>query len=214
MKFPVQLVLAALALASGCGRQQLTLPDDPIERAATCGVIETATARVHGGGAVGKPLTAETQGRILHYALLAASADKSYDSAIASAVVKRLPIIADKVTAGDWQKLRAPCAAAYPLVAKVPSSLPNDPLTAALGCDELATFMQTALARQNYAFASTLEGYDDLNRALDRRIAPLFVKRGIMSLPARLAQRIKALAAIVERGAPAPTIKLCAARYG
>jgi hypothetical protein len=214
MKFPVLPVLAALVLVAGCARQAMTLTDDPIERAETCGVIETAAAREQGGAAVGKPLTPETQGRILHYALLAASADKSYDSAIASAVVKRLPIIADSVTAGDWQKLRAPCAAAYPLVAKLPGSLPSDPLTAALGCDELATFMQTALARQSYAFASTLDEYDRLNRALDRRIAPLFIKSGIMSLPARLAQRNKALAAIVERGSPVPTLKLCTARYG
>ena len=55
--------------------------------AATCGVIETATAREQAGAAVAKPLTAETQGRILHYALLAASAGKSYDASIAAAVV-------------------------------------------------------------------------------------------------------------------------------
>ena len=214
MKFPVLPILAALVLAAGCGRQAMTLPDDPIERAATCGVVETAAARQQDGAAVGKPLTVETQGRILHYALLVASADKAYDSAIASAVVKRMPAIADSVTAGDWQKLQAPCAAAYPAVARTQVALPADPLAAALGCDELATFMRTALARQNYAFATTLDSYDKLNRALDQRIAPLFSSRGIMALPARLAQRNKALAAIVERGSPVPMLELCSARYG
>jgi hypothetical protein len=214
MKFPVPAVLVALILAAGCARQTMTLPDDPVGRAATCGVIETEVARAQGGEGINKPLAVETQGRILHYALLAASAGKSYDASIAAAVVKRLPAIADAVTADDWQKLRAPCAAAFPAVAKTATSLPSDPLTAALGCDELATFMRTALARQSYAFGSTLDQYDRLNRALDQRIAVLFSKRGIMALAARLAQRNKALAAIVEHGSPVPMLKLCTAHYG
>jgi hypothetical protein len=86
-------------------------------------------------------------------------------------------------------------------------------MTAALGCDELATFMRTALTRQDYAFDKQLEAYDRLNRALDQPVAVLFVNRGIMALPARLARRNKALAAIVELGSPVPMLKLCMARY-
>lgn len=213
MKNALLPILIALIAAAGCGRQTSRLPDDPVERAATCAVVETAKARDQSGVAVDKPLSVETQGRILHYALLAASAGKSYDASVAAAVVKRLPEIADSVTAGDWETLEAPCAAAYPAVASQPRSLPADPLTAALGCDELATFMRTALARQSYAFASTLDDYDKLNRALDQPVAVLFTRRGIMALPARLAERNKAMATIVERGSPVPTLKLCAARY-
>jgi hypothetical protein len=207
-------LLLVLLAAVGCGPKAMTLPDDPVEQAATCGVIETAAAREQGGAAVAKPLTAEAQGRILHYALLAASTGKSYDASIAAAVVKRLPLIADDVTAGDWQKLKAPCAAAFPAVARIPVSLPDDTMTAVLGCDELATFMRTALARQAYAFGPTLDDYQKLNRALDQPSAVPFVKRGIMALPARLAQRNRALAAIVQLGSPVPMLKLCTARYG
>ncbi len=206
-------LLPLLLVAGGCGKTAMTLVQDPIERAATCAVVETAAARDQSGADFNKPLSLETQGRILHYPLLAASAGKTYDSAIASAVVKRMPAIADSVTGGDWQKLEAPCAAAYPAVTATKPSLPPDRLTAALGCDELATFMHTALAQQSYAFGSTLDSYDRLNRALDQRIAVLFTHRGIMKLPARLAQRNKALAAIVERGSPVPMLKLCSARY-
>jgi hypothetical protein len=208
------LLLPVILAAAGCGPKTLTLPEDPIERAATCGVIETASAREKSREPVGKPLPVEEQGRILHYALLAASAGKSYDASIASAVVKRQAAIADAVTAGDWQTLRAPCAAAFPAVATIPTSLPRDPMTATLGCDELATFMRTALARQSYAFGRELEDYQKLNRALDQPAAVLFVRRGIMKLPARLAERNKALGAIVAAGSPVPMLELCAARYG
>jgi hypothetical protein len=201
-----------LLAAVGCGPRTMTLSEDPIERAATCGVIE-ASARAQSGAETGGPPTVETQGRILHYALLAASAGKSYEASIAAAVVKRQTAIADGVTAGDWQKLEAPCAAAFPAAARIPTALPGDPLTAVLGCDELATFMQTALERQSYAFGPALDEYQKLNRALDQRSAVLFVKRGIMKLPARLAQRNKALAAIVQLGSPVPMLELCMARY-
>lgn len=208
------LLLPLLLAAAGCGPRMLALPEEPIERAATCGVIETATAREKSTEAVGKPLDVETQGRILHYALLAASAGRSYDASIAAAVVRQQAAIADDVTAGEWQTLQAPCAAAFPAVAKTPTSLPRDPMTATLGCDELATFMRTALARQSYAFGHTLDEYQKLNRALDQPAAVQFLRHGIMKLPARLARRNDALAAIVRLGSPVPMLKLCSARYG
>jgi hypothetical protein len=207
------LALPALLVAGGCGKTPMTLAQDPVERAATCGVVETAAARDQSGNEFSKPLSLETQGRILHYPLLAASADKAYDAAIASAVVKRMSALADSVTGGEWRTLRLSCAAAFPEVAKTPTSLPADAMTAALGCDELATFMRTALTRQTYVFDKQLDVYDRLNRALDQRIAVLFVSRGIMALPARLARRNKALAAIVKLGSPVPMLKLCTARY-
>jgi len=214
MRSVALLALPVLLIAVGCGPKTLVLPEDPVERAATCGVIEAATARDSSGDPVGKPLPLETQGRILHYALLAASAGKGYDASIAVAVVKQQTAMADRVTAGKWQALRAPCAAAFPAVAKTPTSLPGDAMTATLGCDELATFMRTALARQSYAFNDTLEDYRTLNRVLDQPSAVLFVRRGIMKLPARLAERNKALARIVKLGSPVPMLKLCTARYG
>ena len=214
MRFAALSVLSAALVAAGWGHQAESLPTNPVDRAATCAAVEAAKAREQIGGAGDKPLALETQGRILHYALLQASTGRTYESAVAAAVVKRMPAIADSVTGGDWQKLEAPCAAAYPAVAATRASLPGDRLAAALGCDELASFMLTALAPQSYAFGRTLDSYERLNRALDQRIAVLFVDRGIMALPARLAERNKALAAIVERGSPIATLSLCMQRYG
>jgi hypothetical protein len=176
-------------------------------------VVETAAARGEEAAGEAKTLPLETQGRILHYALLAASAGKSYDASVAAAVVKRQQAIADGITAGKWQALKAPCAEAFPAVAKRPTSLPDDPMTSVLGCDELATFMRTALARQSYAFGPALDAYQRLNRALDQRSAVLFIKHGINALPARLARRNKELAAIVQLGSPVAMLKLCGARY-
>ena len=78
------LLAISLMLLAGCGKKSLALPTDPIERAATCGVIAAATLRTAAG--VKGDLSPEDQGRIFHYPLLAASESGSYEAEKAGAV--------------------------------------------------------------------------------------------------------------------------------
>ncbi len=82
--------VSAAALLAGCGGPKaLTLPEDPIDRAATCGVVAAAEARA-GSPDIKAALPFEAQGRILHHALVAASEGGSFSGQKASAVSKRM----------------------------------------------------------------------------------------------------------------------------
>src|SRR5262245_39389542 len=77
MKFP--LILALALLLPGCGPKALSLPEDPIDRAASCGVVAAVQARAATAD-VKASLPFDSQGHILHYALLAASEGGSYEA--------------------------------------------------------------------------------------------------------------------------------------
>ena len=207
------VLIAALALG-GCGPQTLTLPADPIEQAATCGVVSAAAAR-EAGGDIAKPLSIEASGRILHHALLAASAGPSFESDKAAAVVERMAALGDSVTGGKWQALVAPCNAAFPItVSTAAPTLPVDTLDAQLGCTALGGWLSKALASQDEAYGTQLLAYRQLGTSLEPRVDRALSGRGIASDDARKAARDKALAAIAKSGSPVRVMTACEAKYG
>jgi hypothetical protein len=205
--------LLGLVLA-GCGQKQLALPADPIDRAATCGVVAAAAARA-GVADIKAPLPFEQQGRIMHYAMLAASEGKAFDTSRAAAVVKRMPELEGGITGGKWETLVQPCAEAYPATqATGPVTLPADPLQAETSCYALATFLARALGAQDVAYGDRLTEYGSMNRALDPKIGAALARRGIDSKSERAAEmRAEALAKVVKLGPPMTVMARCLEKY-
>lgn len=214
MRNEIFLLAAGALVLAGCGPKTLALPADPIEQAATCGVVAAAAAR-EAGGDIAKPLAIEASGRILHHALLAASTGASFESDKAAAVTERMAVLGDSVTGGKWQALVAPCNAAFPVAASTaPPALPADPLDAQLGCTALGGWLSRALASQDAAYGDQLFAYRQLGTALEPRVDRALSARGIESDDARKAARDKALAAIAKAGSPVPVMAACEAKYG
>lgn len=201
---------AALALA-GCGARTHELPDDPIERAATCGVITAAAAR--GATGVKGELSAEAQGRIFHYPLLAGSQGERFDDAAADAVFKRMPAIFDQVVKGKWREGIPRCATAYPATQVTHPELPPAPLDRALQCYMLTDFMRKGLAGQGPSYAEAAAGYGGLSTRLDGIVAALLRGAGIRNGDTLQARRKAALAAAAKLGQPATVIAVCKAKY-
>lgn len=205
------LVCLPLLLA-GCGPKPLTLPEDPIRRAATCGVVAAAAARQ--GADVKAKLPFEAQAKILHYALLEGAAGATFDKARAATVANTMSTVGDTVTAGEWQALQGPCDQAYPAAARNEArALPDDRLIARLGCDGLAAFMTTALREDESAYAERLRALAALQRAIDDTVGPALRARGIgagQSIEARDA----AMARLIRLGPPAKVLDACVAAFG
>lgn len=205
--------LLGLVLA-GCGQKELTLPADPVDRAATCGVVTAAAARA-GVADIKAPLPFEQQGRIMHYAMLAASEGKAFDSARAAAVVNRMSELESGITGGKWETLVQPCAEAYPATQATGAvTLPADALQAETGCYALATFLTKALGAQDAAYGDRLAEYGGMNRALDPKIGAALARRGINSKSERAAaMRAEALARMVKLGPPMSVMARCVEKY-
>lgn len=206
---PVALALAALP---GCGPKALALPDDPVQRAATCGVVAAASARQ--GSDVKAKLGFEDQSRILHYALIEGSSQGSFDKTRAATVANTMPGLGESVTGAKWEELKGPCAAAYPATAKTDvGALPKDRLTAQLGCDGLAQFMTSALREDEASYIDRIRALDDMQRGIDAKIGPLLSARGI-SPERSIAVRDEAVAQLVRLGPPHLVLDRCVADFG
>lgn len=109
-------------------------------------MAEAAQARVDTPDIV-MPLPVEAQGRILRYAVLTGVEGDSFSMDRASQVVQRMPKEAETLLDGNrWKKVLEPCAAAFPaLPAGVSVKLPDEPLTAGMGCDMMRQFVGKAL---------------------------------------------------------------------
>ncbi|OHT21912.1 MULTISPECIES: hypothetical protein [Edaphosphingomonas] len=207
-------VLMGLAL-SGCGPKALTLPDDPIDRAATCGVVAALGARAAGGGNVAAALPFDRQAGIMHYALLAGAEGKSFDQSRAAAVAARMPQLEAGISAGKWQDLAPACAAAYPQTqepAGGPIDLPQDALRAETGCYALGAFLNKTLGGPTSAYKDRLAEFTPMNRALDAKIGAGIAARGLKP-DAAVALRSEALATMVKLGPPAGVMASCVARF-
>lgn len=206
-------VLAGLVLA-GCGQKELALPDDPVDRAATCGVVAAAAARARTTN-IAAPLPFEEQGRIIHYAMLAASEGDAFDASRAAAVVARMPQLEGGITGGKWETLRQPCAEAYPQTAlSGPVTLPADTQQAQTGCYAMAVFLTKALGAQDAAYGDRLAEYGGMNRALDQKIGAALARRGIDSKSERAgALRAQALAGLVRLGPPMTVMNACVEKF-
>jgi hypothetical protein len=202
----------AATVLSGCSERTPKLPADPVDRAATCGLIAAATEREAAG--VKGELSADAQGRIFHYPLLAASQGASFDDARANAVFKRMPELFDNVIQGKWQALRPACAAAYPATEVAHPTLPARPLDSMLQCYVTVEIMRKALGNQGAAYTEAVTGYGVLATRIDAKVSPALARAGIKGGNALRDRRAKALAAAAKLGQPPAVIQACAKKYG
>jgi hypothetical protein len=202
-----------LLALSGCGPRAAELPADPVQKAATCGVVAAANARRTSGNVEAK-LTIEQQGSILHHALLAGAESGSFDQSRAAAVVNAMPGLGDKVTSGKWEPLVAQCQAAYPATkAAGPVELPADPLRAQAGCQELGGFITNALRASEADFPDRMRAYDAMRRGLDAKLGATARARGLSQVQADDA-RNRAMAELIRLGPPTAVLDACVERFG
>jgi hypothetical protein len=204
--------LAAAILAS-CGPKTLALPADPVDRAATCGVVAASEARSATPN-VNAPLSLAAQGRIIHHALLAGAEGGEFSADKAAAVSRRMNELQETITEGKWKELKQPCQQAYPDAARSDVTLPGDRFDAQLGCDELADFMTTALASQEMQYGNELGEYHALQATLDQLLGPGLRSRAGRALADQMEARRKALAEIARAGSPVAVMGQCVARFG
>lgn len=203
-----------LALA-GCGREAATLPADPIERAATCGAVAAAAARVgQTPDQVARPLPLESQGRILHHALLGGFEGDAFAQDRVAAVVERMPVVGEALGEKAVEELSAPCAAAYPQTATTTITLPENALDAQLSCYTLAAFLGRALGAQGDAYIDQLADYQAMRTKLDPRIGARLTARGDTSAEDQADGRAERLGAAARLGSPTAVMAACLKRYG
>jgi hypothetical protein len=213
MEFRVaRTIIAACGLVlASCGPPALVLPDEPVDRAATCGSVTAASAR--SGTAVGGPLSLEAIGKVLHYPMLAGSAGGSFSSEVAAAVQTRMSELQDSIGEGKWQDLIPACSAAFPAAAINKVTLPTDRFAAQLGCDELGDFLLSSLeALEEYL---NVVGEDrQLTNKLEMPVAAGLRSRAGADPAARQEERHKALATMAKAGPPVAVMRACLARFG
>jgi hypothetical protein len=206
-------VAVAFALASCGGPKALTLPADPVDRAATCGIVAAAEARSGATADFNQSLPIAAQGRIVHYALLGASADGHFSAETANAISHRMSALQAEVTNGKWQDLAPACRAAFP-AASAEAGLPDDRLDAQLGCSELAQFTATALEADKAHYGPQLAEYRRLRTRLSDRLGPALRGRAGPDLTAQRKAGDKALAGIAQHGSPVAVLDLCLKKFG
>lgn len=212
MKSALIALLPVTAALAGCGGGGGTLPEAAAQRAATCGVVAANRARATITD-IKAPLSAAQQGEVLRPALLYGSQGDEFSRDKVAEVVDAMPALGESVSEADIEKLAPQCAQAYP-APPAPVKLPDDPLIAAMGCDQLSDFMRQALGGVNAAsYKDNFDAYFALNQALDKRLGPLLAQRGIRGVEASEAEGRKAMAAIVKLGEPTAVLDECSARY-
>jgi hypothetical protein len=206
------LLIVSILLLASCGPKTLTLPDQPVDRAATCGVIAANSARLATHD-IQAALPFEAMGRIIHYPLLAGSSGGSFSSDVAAQVQARMTELQDGISEGKWQELVPACRAAFPATAVEQVELPGDRLDAQLGCVELGDFMRSALEEQA-DYANELGEYRKLGMKLEATLTTGLGSRVGSNLRARQEERRKALATIAKAGPPVAVLRECLARFG
>lgn len=206
------LPAAALLALAACGPKSLALPEQPIDRAATCGIVAAAKARQ--GTAIKSELSFEAQAGILHYPLIAGAEGAEFSAETASDVAKRMKALQERVIAGKWQELEPACRAAYPDTAKTDVTLPEDVFEAQLGCDSLGDFMDNALGAQGTQYVNELAAYGELARKLDAALGSSMAARVGSDLAAQQKARREVLAKMTKAGPPAAVMRQCIARFG
>ncbi|UAK25983.1 hypothetical protein [Sphingomonas nostoxanthinifaciens] len=211
-RWAAALPVTAALLLGGCGEKTPTLSEDPIEQAASCGVIAAAAERQAAGIKGDLPVAA--QERIFHYPLLAGSAGPSFDAAKADAVFKRMPKLFDTVVKGKWQTLQPTCATAFPATQIKTPTLPDAKLDGLLQCYVLVDFMRKALGGQGASYAEAANKYGVLGEKLDAKLSPALAKIGVKNGDALQAKRAEGLAAAAKLGPPPAVIDACEAKFG
>lgn len=213
MKIAPAAAAAAALLLSACGPKALTLPEQPVDRAATCGVVAATEARAATPD-IQQPLPFTAQLGILHYALLAGSDGDEFSAETATAVNRRMSDLQENITGGEWQPLVSACAAAFPATQRTDVTLPPDNFEAQLVCDELGDFIATALMSQEADYASQLGDYRDMARNLDESLGASMPARIGSGLAAQQKARRAALADAAKLGQPVAVMRQCVERFG
>jgi hypothetical protein len=202
---------AALLLA-GCGPKSLALPADPVDRAATCGVVAAASARTQVAD-IKAPLPLAAQGKIVHYALLAASTGETFEAETANRVNQRMRALQESITGGKWQELAPACDVAFPAAGKTEVALPEARLDAQLACEELAEFASVALEGEEVHYGNELAAYRRMRSELNDALGPGLRARAGSGLEAQARERKRALAAAAKLGSPTAVLDKCAERF-
>ena len=205
------LPLGAAMLLAGCGEKTPSLPTDPLDQAATCGVVAAASER-EAAGARGD-LPAEAQERILHYAMLYASTGNALDQDKVNAVSKRMPDLFDRTIQGKWQALRPACASAFPAAQVTQPTLPAKPLDSMLQCYVLTDFLRKVLTDQGSAYGTAANAYGTFKDKLDPKLSPLLRAAGLRNVGALQQKKMQALAAATKLGQPPAVIAACEKKY-
>jgi hypothetical protein len=206
------LLFATACSLWACGPKALELPEQPVDRAATCGIVAAAQARA-GTADIKADLSFDAMGRILQYTLLGGSKDGAFDAELGGAVQKRMSELQDQVTGGKWQDLAPACRTAFPATAITDVKLPADRFEAQLGCYELDDYVRSALHEQA-AYDDELSKLQPLREKLDGIIGTGLRGRVGGDFDAQQQERHKALATIAESGPPALVLRQCADRFG
>ena len=202
--------MAALLLA-GCGKKTAELPTDPVELAATCGVVAAASERETAG--FKGDLSADAQGRILHYAMLYASESGSLETDKVNAVSKRMPALFDNTIKGKWQTLRPGCASAFPATQVTEPTLPGKPVDSMLECYVMTDFLRKALSAQGASYAQAATRYGVLTGKLDVEMSPALRAAGLRNGDALTSRKAEALASATKLGQPPALVSACEKKY-
>lgn len=205
------LFVSACSLGA-CGPKALELPEQPVDRAATCGVVAAAEARA-GTKDVKAELPFEAMGHILQYTLLGGSADGTFSPDAAANVQKRMSELQGEITGGKWQDLAPACRAAFPATAISEVKLPADGVEAQVGCYELGDFVRSALEEQGN-YDNELSEFRPLKDKLDTAVGSALRGRVGADFEAQQKERHKALAAIAKAGPPVAVLQQCLKRFG
>lgn len=208
--FPISPLAIALVIAA-CGEKTPELPVEPVDRAATCGVVAAASER-ETFGAKGN-LPADAQARILHYAMLYASNGQSFDQSKVATVSKRMPTLFDQTIRGKWKNLRPACGNAFPATQITQPVLPAKPLDSMLECYALVDFLRKALAEQGAGYVQATGNYAAFRDRLDIKMTPVLRAAGLTNGEALQDRRAQALAAATKLGQPPAVVAACEKQY-
>ena len=211
MKLVPTLLACALTLAA-CGAKPLELPADPVDRAATCAVVAAAAARTAVPD-VKAPLPLAAQGKIFHYALLAASQGSTFEAETANRVNTRMRELEAGVTSGKWRDLVPACDTAFPAAGGKEVELPSGRFEAQIACEELAEFASVALEGSERDFGNELAAYRRMRTELNDAIGPGLRSKAGASSEAQSRERNRALAAAAALGSPIPVLDKCRERF-
>ncbi len=212
MKPFLALLVCTLPLASCGGPKSLELPADPVDRAATCGVVAAAAARTAVTD-VQAPLPLAAQGKIFHYALLTASEGGTFEAETANRVNKRMRELESGITGGKWQDLVPTCDSAFPATTRTDVALPSERFEAQIACEELAEFTAIALEGSERHFGNELAAYRRMRTELNDALAPGLRARAGSGSEAQSRERKRGLAAAAALGSPIPVLDRCRERF-
>jgi hypothetical protein len=119
-----------------------------------------------------------------------------------------------KITEGKWQKLAAPCDAAFPEVNKTTGiELPAAKFDAQLGCYAMGDFLTRAVQTTDSQGEERLATYGKMHRELDRSIGAGLKARGVSKVKKTQLLKGVALGQMTRLGAPSEVMKICTDRF-